>query len=155
LDVIAYRIAVAQVAQQRALTQRDLLITQAAGQVRHHDVNAAALEPYLEPARLIVLLAEMRLFHVEYAPLFGTTSQQMLWPLKDEIPTQVRKTQEIKHGFAGKARSVPVAVTTFTCQQPLLLPGGVASRNADCGSGLSCCSVVDVTASRARVTVAS
>jgi hypothetical protein len=62
--------------------------------VRHHDVNAARVLPHFEPGFLSV---EMRLFYVEDAPLDSTAREQVLRPLKNEIPTQVRETQEVEH----------------------------------------------------------
>jgi hypothetical protein len=72
-------------------------------QARHDDVQAVAARRDVETR---LPLAEDRLLDEEDAPPLGEAAQQVLRPLVDEVPAQVREADEVRLPVRLHARNI-------------------------------------------------
>src|SRR5690242_17422600 len=90
--------------------RRRFRVTQAARQVRQGDKET--LTPRTDVKGGCDALFEDRFFHEIHAVVLRAACQQLLWSLEHEIPTQMRKDNEIEavfgcHGYRGRASAIP------------------------------------------------
>src|ERR1044071_8257192 len=91
---VAYAAILEKLIYEHLLNGGNFVFTQAYRQAGDHDANSALLNMHINLRQLVI--REDRLLDIKHAPFLRRAAQQVLRPLVNKVPPQVRKANKIR-----------------------------------------------------------